>query len=70
MIVEPGIYKHRSGRLYEVLFMALDSEDCTRSTVIYRQLEPSDFPTGTIWHKEVGKFLMPGRFIKQSEYAR
>lgn len=59
-----GIYRHRSGNLYEVLMIARNSNDCDQEIVVYKSLENSDFPSGTVWVRTLKEFTTPGRFIK------
>jgi hypothetical protein len=63
--IEPGIYKHKNGNKYEVLMIGYNSNDCDQRLVIYKSLEDSDFPAGTIWVRTLKEFSTPGRFTKE-----
>lgn len=55
--MQPGIYKHFKGSLYEVLGVALSSEDPTQEFVVYRALYAGDFPEGQLWIRPKEMFL-------------
>ena len=60
--IEPGFYKHRSGRLYQVLFVARNSTDCDQHMVVYIQLQDGYFLAGQEWTAPLAYFMKPGRF--------
>lgn len=54
--IQTGIYRHFKGKLYEVIGVVRDSDDCRKILVHYRQMEESDFPIGTEWVRPVEEF--------------
>jgi len=64
MVLDTGIYEDRKGGLYELLAIARNSNDCKQQMVVYKSLQNSDFPKGTIWIKTKTEFTTPGRFKK------
>ena len=64
MILEKGFYEHRNGGRYEVLAISRSSNDCEQKMVVYKSLEDSDFPKGTIWVRTKTEFMTLGRFKK------
>lgn len=64
--IDLGIYRHRKGCLYEVIAIGRSSNDCHQKIVVYKSLEDSDFPAGTIWVRPLTEFNNPpDRFIKE-----
>ena len=56
MSILSGRYKHYKGSTYEVIAIALHSEN-KQKMVVYRALEDSaDFPTGTVWVRPLSMF--------------
>lgn len=49
-------YRHCKGKLYEIVCIARDSDDCTKEIVVYKSLDDSDFPIGTIWIRPIKEF--------------
>lgn len=66
-MVKPGFYIHTpSGRIYQVLGVALHSEKPERQLVIYKQSTPMQLrgtkrvlPVGSLWARPVSIFLQP-----------
>ena len=55
--VTPGKYKHFKGGVYEVLFLAKDSETL-QDLVVYKSLYGSpEFKKGAIWTRPLEMFL-------------
>lgn len=52
MTLEPGIYKHFKGGMYEVLYVAKYSEDPEQEFVVYKSLEK-----GTHWVRPLSMFI-------------
>lgn len=70
-IIEPGLYKHYKGKLYEVLGMAKHSETL-ELLVIYRALyDDPDFGYGATWVRPAGMFIefveVNGQSVKRFE---
>jgi len=57
VVVIDGIYRHCKGKLYKVVDIVYNSEDCKRRIVIYKQLEASDFRVGTKWARDYDEFI-------------
>ncbi len=57
LVVIGGIYKHCKGKLYKVVDIVHNSDDCTKRVVIYKQLEDSDFKFGTKWARDYEEFI-------------
>lgn len=66
-MIEAGLYRHINGNDYEVLMIARNSNDCEQQMVIYKSLQNSDFPAGTIWVRPLNDFMKPGRFTRKDE---
>ena len=62
---EKEIWVHRKGGRYEILHIAHSSNDCHQLLVVYKALQDSDFPAGTVWVRTLTEFLTPGRFTKE-----
>lgn len=56
MSILSGRYRHYKGSAYEVIAIALHSEN-KEKMVVYRALEDSaDFPKGTVWVRPLSMF--------------
>ena len=56
MSIIPGKYRHFKGGIYEVLFVAKDSETL-QDLVVYKALyASSEFGTGAIWVRPLKEF--------------
>ena len=70
MTIEPGIYKHYKGNLYEVMFMAHHSET-TEEMVVYKALYNTEFGNNSVWVRPSIMFeetvTIDGKTIKRFE---
>jgi hypothetical protein len=55
-MIEPGIYKHYKGNLYEVMFMANHSESL-EEMVVYKALYTTQFGNNSIWVRPATMFI-------------
>lgn len=72
--LQPGIYQHAKGNLYEVLGIAHHSETL-EELVLYKQLyDAPDFPRGTLWVRPKEMFLemveKDGILVPRFKYLR
>lgn len=64
---KPGdVYQHYSGKLYEIVGIAYNSEDPTKRDVVYKSLgfalldiggERTILDPGTLWHRPLEMFI-------------
>jgi hypothetical protein len=54
-MIEPGIYKHYKGKLYEVLYMAHHSESM-EEMIVYKALYETQFGNNSIWVRPASMF--------------
>ena len=71
--IQPGVYRHYKGNLYEVLGTALHSET-EEEMVVYRMLyETEKYPYGTLWVRPKALFLekvaVEGRSVSRFAYV-
>ena len=57
------VFQHKNGGLYEIVCTARNSNDCKQELVVYKSLQESDFPLGTIWVRTMTEFNTLGRFV-------
>jgi hypothetical protein len=74
MVIEPGIYRHYKGGLYEVIGEGTHSETLEK-LVIYKSLyDKPDYPVGSIWVRPLGMFVetveVDGRMVRRFEYVK
>ncbi len=50
------VYKHCKGKKYLIEAVARDSSSCEVVVVVYKSLEDSEFPKGTIWIRNLDEF--------------
>ena len=50
------IYKHCKGKLYKIVALARNSDNCKQEIVVYKSLEHSDYPKGTLWTRPLEDF--------------
>lgn len=69
-MVEPGLYKHYKGNLYEVICMAHHSETL-EEMVVYKALYKSTFGENSIWVRPAKMFeelvVKEGKTMKRFE---
>ena len=56
VIKEGEIYRHCKGKKYEIIAIARDSDQCKNVIVVYKSLEDSDYPKGTLWTRPLSEF--------------
>lgn len=50
-------YRHFKGKLYKIICIARNSDNCMEEFVVYESLEKSDYPKGTIWVRNMSDFI-------------
>lgn len=56
--IKLGKYRHYKGGVYEVLAVAINSENKDEKLVVYKQLyQGQEFPKGTLWARPKEMFL-------------
>jgi 8-oxo-dGTP diphosphatase len=68
-----GRYKHYKNKFYEVVGVALSSEDPSQEFVIYKALYKGDFSEGQLWIRPKNMFLelieVDGKRVQRFEYV-
>ena len=69
-MIEPGLYKHYKGNLYEVLFLANHSETL-EEMVVYKALYQTRFGNNSLWVRPAKMFeeliQLDGKTVKRFE---
>jgi|WetSurMetagenome_2_1015567.scaffolds.fasta_scaffold10236_8 hypothetical protein len=61
-------WRHKKGKSYKIIAVALDSDDPRQQLVVYVSLEDTlVYPKGTVWVRSLEDFRTPGRFTKIRE---
>ena len=56
MVYGDELYKHWKGTTYRIILVARNSDDCSEEIVVYKSLEDSVYPKGTIWTRPLKDF--------------